>query len=97
MILSCYRLVTSGITNLPSYKELFPSHRDISDNSDGSLPSYHDFVKRLAIHHPATTFPVSSLDSSALTTPSTFPSRCIWITDQIQRPVCVPSSTVTYL
>ncbi len=96
--LSCYRLVTSGITDLPSYKELFPSHLDISnnDNDPSPPPSYDNFMKRLAIHHPVSSFHSSVLSIPTTPLSSTSPSRCIWITEQTQRPVSIPG-TITYL
>jgi hypothetical protein len=94
--------------DLPSYKELFPSHLDISTDPSTTLPppSYDDFVKTLVIRQPPTTLPISSLRPHALSLPTTSlststqsetsPTRCIWITDRTRRPVCI-RGTVTYV
>jgi hypothetical protein len=71
---------------LPSYRELFPSHPNLSTTDNESLPSYDDYIKTLVIHHHST----SSLPRSSL------PTQCIWITDRIQRPLCI-RGTVTYV
>jgi hypothetical protein len=98
--------------DLPTYKELFPSHPDISiiGNDPSSTlppPSYDDFVKTLSIRQATTTLPLSSLRPHALSLPTTSlstssaqsqtsPTRCIWITDRTRRPVCI-RGTVTYV
>ena len=104
-------LIMGDIMDLPTYKELFPSHGNISGTgTDPSStlppPSYDDFVKTLFVRQPPTTLPLStsrphalSLPTSSLSTsaPSqTSPSRCIWITDRTRRPVCI-RGTVTYV
>ncbi|CAF0761837.1 unnamed protein product [Adineta steineri] len=68
-------LVTNGITDLPSYRELFPYESAIrnNDNHSSSIllpPSYDDFVQRPAIHHQATTLPISSLHYFVLSIPT---------------------------
>ncbi|CAF3818499.1 unnamed protein product [Rotaria sp. Silwood1] len=93
-------------TDLPSYKELFPSRRDtnISINDTSSLPppSYDDYIKTLTIHRPITSLPISSLRSHTLSIINTSsqsqtnPTQCIWITDQTRRPLCI-RGTVTYV
>jgi hypothetical protein len=96
-------------TDLPSYKELFPSHPDISTITNDPTstlqpPSYDDFVKTLAIRQPTTTLPLSSLRPHALSLPTTSlsnqsqtsPPQCIWITDRTRRPVYI-RGTVTYV
>ncbi len=96
-------------TDLPSYKELFPSHPDISTSGNDPSstlppPSYDDFVKTLATRQPTTTLPLSSLRPHALSLPTTTltnqspssPARCIWITDRTRRPVYI-RGTVTYV
>ena len=96
-------------TDLPSYKELFPSQLDISTigNDPSSTlppPSYDDFVKTLTIRQPTTTLPLSSLRPHALALPTatlanqsqTSPTRCIWITDRTRRPVYIRGN-VTYV
>ncbi|CAF1177443.1 unnamed protein product [Adineta steineri] len=96
-------------TDLPSYKELFPSHPNLHNSSNdpsSSLPppSYDDFVKNFVIRHPTTNFPLSSLPphSVSLTSLSsssqsqTNPTRCIWLTDRTRRPLCI-RGTVTYV
>jgi hypothetical protein len=95
--------------DLPSYKELFPSHPDISSigqdpSSTLPPPSYDDFVKTLSTRQTTTTLPISSLRPHALSLPATSlttqsqtsPTRCIWITDRTRRPVCI-RGTVTYV
>ncbi len=87
------RLIRNVNIDLPSYKELFPSHPHINNSdNDSSLPppSYDDYVKTL---QPITSLPISSLHSHAL--PSS-PSRCIWITDRTRRPLCI-RGPVTYV
>lgn len=75
-------LIIGGNTDLPSYKELFPSHPDISHpNTDPSStlppPSYDDFVKTLLVRQPTssatttTTLPLSALRPHALSLPTT--------------------------
>jgi hypothetical protein len=98
-------LVTSGNTDLPLYKELFPSHLNIN-NSDNDPPSYDDFVKTRVIRHSATTLPLPLSRSHALSLPNTSLSstaqsqsnspQCIWTTDRTRRPVCI-RGTVTYV
>ncbi|CAF0753230.1 unnamed protein product [Adineta ricciae] len=96
-------------SDLPSYKELFPSQPDLRDTgADSSLslppPSYDDFVETLVIPHsgarlPITAHPISlantssPLSSSQITTNA---NRCLWITDQARRPLCIRGS-VTYV
>ncbi|CAF1380678.1 unnamed protein product [Adineta steineri] len=69
-------LVTNGITDLPSYRELFPYGLAIRNNGNHSSsillpPSYGDFVQRPAIHHQATTLPIESLHCFVLSIPNT--------------------------
>ncbi|CAF1449270.1 unnamed protein product [Adineta steineri] len=69
-------LVTNGITDLPSYRELFPYGSAIRNNGNHSSsvllpPSYDDFVQRPDIHHQTTTRPISSLHYFLLSIPST--------------------------
>jgi hypothetical protein len=95
--------------DLPSYKELFPSHPDISSiGNDASSalppPSYDDFVKTLNTRQTTTTLPLSSLRPHALSLPTTNlanqsqtnPTQYIWITDRTRRPVVI-RGTVTYV
>lgn len=95
--------------DLPTYKELFPSHRNITNNdtdfsSSSSLPppSYDDYITTLAIQRPISRLPIPSLRSHRLSLPNTSiqsqsnPMPCIWITDQTRRPVCI-RGTVTYV
>lgn len=100
-------LILAGNTDLPSYKELFPSHPDISNMEDDPSstlppPSYDDFVKTLSSNRPTTTtLPLTSLRSHGFSLPTTnqsqtSPARCIWITDRTRRPVCI-RGTVTYV
>jgi hypothetical protein len=104
-------LIIGDNMDLPSYKELFPSHPDITSmGTDPSStlppPSYDDFVKTLLVRQQPTTLPLSSLRPHALSLPTTSlatsipsqasPSRCIWITDRTRRPVCI-RGTVTYV
>ncbi len=104
-----YSLIFGDNIDLPSYKELFPSHPDISTigNDPSSTlppPSYDDFVKTLATRQTTTTLPLSSLRPHALSLPTTSlanqsqtsPTRCIWITDRTRRPVYI-RGTVTYV
>ena len=64
-------------TDLPSYKELFPSRPDISIIGNDSLstlspPSYDDYVKTLGVvRQPTTTLPISSLHPHTLSLPTT--------------------------
>ncbi|CAF3239771.1 unnamed protein product [Rotaria sp. Silwood2] len=93
-------------TDLPSYKELFPSRRDINNSVNDTLslspPSYDDYIKTLSIRRPITSLPISSLHShrlSIINTSSqsqTNPTQCLWITDQTRRPLCI-RGTVTYV
>jgi hypothetical protein len=99
-------LIRNVNIDLPSYKELFPSHPDISNNgndlsssSSSSLPppSYDDYVKTLVIHPPISslhshTLPLSNISSQSQTNST----RCIWITDRTRRPVRI-RGTVTYV
>ena len=85
-----FRLIRDINTDLPSYKELFPSQLDIS-NSRNDPPSYDDFIKRLIIRHPTTSRPQASPSQS-----HTNPTRCLWITDNIRGPLCL-RGTVTYV
>lgn len=57
-----YSLIIGDNTDLPSYKELFPSHPDISNignDPSSSLPppSYDDFVKTLGTRQSTTSLP----------------------------------------
>ncbi|CAM4833063.1 unnamed protein product [Rotaria magnacalcarata] len=93
-------------TDLPSYKELFPSHRDINNcrNDSSSLPppSYDDYIKTLAIHHPITSRPITSLRSTTSSLLNTSfqsqnnPTQCFWITDQARTSISI-RDTVTYV
>ncbi|CAF2478186.1 unnamed protein product [Rotaria sp. Silwood2] len=104
-------LIMGDNTDLPSYKELFPSHPDISiignDSSSLPPPSYDDFVKTLGVRQSTTSLPISSLQSHTLSLPTrnlstsstqsqTSPTRCIWITHRTQRPAFI-RGTVTYV
>lgn len=78
-------LILGDNTDLPSYKELFPSHPNIStlDNDPSSAlppPSYDDFVKTLSTRQTTTTttrvsLPLASLRSHGLSISSTNPSN----------------------
>ncbi|CAF0824418.1 unnamed protein product [Adineta steineri] len=100
-------------TDLPSYKELFPSHPDISivGNDPSSTlppPSYDDFVKTLGVRQPITRLPIASLRPHALSLPTTSlststtqsqtsPTQCIWITDHQARGTVCIRGNVTYV
>lgn len=87
-----YLLIRNNQTDLPSYKELFPSHLDLTHTTNEPLPSYDDCLQTLVIPHSTTSLPVSTLSSQS----STDPPRCIWITDRTRRPLCI-RGTVTYV
>ncbi|CAF3340380.1 unnamed protein product [Rotaria socialis] len=103
-------LVMGDHADLPSYKELFPSHHNISiigTDPSTSLPppSYEDFVKTLGTRQSTTSLPISSLHpislpttniSTSSTQSQTSPTRCIWITHRTQRPAFI-RGTVTYV
>jgi len=97
-----FSFIRNITTDLPSYKELFPSHPDLRNGGtdlSSSLPppSYDDFVKTLVIRHPTTSLPLSSSIANTSSSQSqTSPTRCIWITDRTQRPVYI-RGTVTYV
>lgn len=89
-------------TDLPSYKELFPSHPDISrpgldPSSTLSPPSYDDFVKTLVFRQPTasttttTTLPLSSVRPHALSLPTSSLSTTPPTTD----PTTTTSTTTT--
>ena len=100
-------------TDLPLYKELFPSHPNISttgnDPSSTLLPpSYDDFVKTLDVRPPLTTLPLTSLRPHSLSLPTsslstatslsqTSPTQCTWITDQQTRGTGRISGNLTYV
>ena len=86
-----FRVIRDNNTDLPSYKELFPSQLDIT-NTRNDPPSYDDFVKRLIIRHPTSN---RSLASSS-TQSQTNPTQCLWITDNLRGPLCL-RGTVTYV
>lgn len=114
MCLSSYffSLILGDNTDLPSYKELFPSHPDISivgNDQSSSLPppSYDDFVKTRGVRQSTTTLPILQLTSPTISIPTTnvstpsaqsqtSPSRCIWITHRAQQPAFI-RGTVTYV
>ncbi|CAF0821422.1 unnamed protein product [Adineta steineri] len=88
-------LITNSITDLPSYRELFPYELAIRNNGNHSSsillpPSYDNFVQRPAIHHQATTLPISSLHYFVLSIPTTplsltsSPQRSVNIRNTIQ-------------
>ncbi|UJR10023.1 hypothetical protein I4U23_014246 [Adineta vaga] len=94
-------------TDLPTYKELFPSQPDLhtngNDPSSSSLspPSYDDFIETLVIHHPRTSLPITAhpVSLNGISSTSQVPTnsnRCFWITDQSRRPLCIRGS-VTYV
>lgn len=95
-----YKFIRNVNTDLPSYKELFPSHLNISNNgNDSSLPppSYDDYVKTLVIRPPISSLHSHALPLSNISSQSqTNSTRCIWITDRTRRPVCI-RGTVTYV
>ena len=70
--------------DLPSYKQLFPSHLDLTHSNSEPLPSYDEYLQTL----------VNPSSSSLTTTDS--PSRCLWITDRTRGPICA-RGTVTYV
>ncbi|CAF1266554.1 unnamed protein product, partial [Rotaria sordida] len=92
-------LIRNVNTDLPSYKELFPSPRDINNSSNDVLslppPSYDDYIKTLAIRHSITSLPISSLHSHTLSIINTSSqsqtnsTQCLWIKDQTRRPLCI--------
>ncbi|UJR36054.1 hypothetical protein I4U23_028791 [Adineta vaga] len=68
-------LIMGDNTDLPLYKELFPSHPDISTtgNDPSSTlppPSYDDFVKTLDVRPPLTTLPLTSSRPHSLSLPT---------------------------
>ncbi|CAF3351099.1 unnamed protein product [Rotaria socialis] len=98
-------LVRNVNTDLPSYKELFPSHRAINNsrNDSSSLlpPSYDDYIKTLDNNHPITTHPITSLRSTTLSLNTDSqsqnnPTQCFWITDHTRTPISI-RGTVTYV
>jgi len=106
--LSSLSLIMGDNTDLPSYKELFPSHPDINNISNDPSstlppPSYDDFVKTLAVRPSMTTLPLSSSRPHSLSLPttslstSTNPTQCIWITDDQARGTVSTRGNITYV
>ncbi|CAF1044284.1 unnamed protein product [Adineta ricciae] len=106
-------LIIGDDTDLPLYKELFPSHPNISttgnDPSSTLLPpSYDDFVKTLDVRPPLTILPLTSVRPHSLSLPTsslstatsqsqTNPTQCTWITDQQTRGTARISGNLTYV
>ncbi|CAF1307066.1 unnamed protein product [Adineta ricciae] len=106
-------LIMGDDTDLPLYKELFPSHPNISTTGNGPSstllpPSYDDFVKTLDVRPPLTTLPLTSVRPHSLSLPTsslstatnqsqTSPTQCIWITDQQTRGTARIPDNLTYV